>query len=192
MFEDIKLVVFDLDGTIARLDVDWEQLKKELHEYFRDYYGFESDFIPLDKELERVGEELSGDALKEAYKIVEKYELEKIENFTPIEESLELIKELKNKGKILAIFSTNTRKVIEQVLVGMGIREYFDIIVGKEDVRGHKPDPEGLILIKNKANVKTNEMCFIGDKKIDIECGERINVCSISLENIDMKKEVWI
>lgn len=186
MFEDIKLVVFDFDGTIVKLDVDWEQLKKGLHEHFKCYYDFESDFMSLDKGLERVGEELGGDALRGGYKIVENYELEKIENFVPIKVSLDFIKELKNEGKILGIFSTNTRKVIEQVLVRKEIREYFDIVVGKEDVRRHKPDPEGLILIKNKANVKTDEMCFIGNKKTDIECGERINVRSISLENIDM------
>lgn len=184
MFEGIKLVVFDLDGTIVDLAVAWDGLRRELHHYFRSRYGFDSNFTPFDMEIERVGEELGDVALKEAYEIVERYELENIENFTPVNGSLELIRDLKNKGKTLAIFSGNTRRAIELALGYMGIRKCFDIIVGKEDVRKHKPDPEGLILIKDKAGVRTNEMCFIGDRSTDLECAEKANMRALSIEAV--------
>lgn len=184
MFTGIQLVVFDLDGTIADLDVDWEELRRELRHHFKSRYGFDSNFAPFDREIERAGEELGDDALKEAYEIVERYELENIEGTTPVNGSLELVEDLKKKGKTLAIFSSNTRRAIELALGYMGIRKCFDIIVGKEDVRKHKPDPEGLILIKDKAGVRINEMCFIGDRRTDLECAEKANMRALSIEAV--------
>lgn len=182
MFDGIKLVVFDLDGTIADLDVDWQGLRTELHWHFNSHYQFDSDFTPFDKEIERAGEDLGDKALGEAYEIVERYELENIENVTPIAGSLELVRYLKRDGKTVAILSSNTRSAIELALGFLKIRQYFDIIAGKEDVRKHKPDPEGLLLIRGKAGVGTAEVCLIGDRSTDMECATNANVLAIPIE----------
>ncbi len=182
MFDGIKLVVFDLDGTIADLDVDWQGLRTELHWHFNSHYQFDSDFTPFDKEIERAGEELGDKALGEAYEIVERYELENIENVTPIAGSLELVRNLKRDGKTLAILSSNTRSAIELALGFLKIRQYFDIIAGKEDVRKHKPDPEGLLLIRDKVGVGVAEVCLIGDRSTDMECAANANALAIPIE----------
>ncbi len=182
MFEDIKFVVFDLDGTIVKLDVNWEQLREELRQYFRSHYNFDSDFNPVDEGIDRLLHELGDSAIKSAYEIIEKYEVQNIKNVTPIDGSLELIRYLKESGKTLAVFSNNTRKVIELALGYLGVREHFDMIVGKEDVRKHKPNPEGLILIKNKARMKKKDMCFVGDKNTDFECAGKFNILGIPIE----------
>lgn len=182
MFENIKLVVFDLDGTIVKLDVDWERLREELRKYFRNHYNFDSNFNPLDEGIDGVWDELGDSAVKEAYGIVERYEVENIENVSLIRGSLELIRHLKDGGQTLAIFSSNTQRTIELALGYLRIREYFDIIVGKKDVSKHKPDPEGLIVIKNKAGIELDEMCFIGDKETDFQCAARLNVRAVPIE----------
>ncbi len=182
MLQDIKLVVFDLDGTIAELRVDWPGLRRELHDHFKINYDFDSDFTPFDSEIEKAGAELGDKALKEAYEIVERYELENIEKVTPIAGSVEIVRDLKRAGKTLAILSGNTRSAIELALGYLKIRKYFDIIVSKEDVRKHKPDPEGLFLIKDKVGVEITEVCLIGDRHTDMECAANANALAITIE----------
>ena len=191
MLDSIKLVVFDLDGTLANLPVDWEGLRAELRRHFQSRYGFDSNFRPFDSEIEEVGQKLGDSALREAYQIVERHELENIEEVSPVNGALELVQELKDRGKSLAILSSNTHRAIERALEHLGIREHFDIIVGKEDVVKHKPDPEGLILIKDRAGVSGDETCYIGDRSTDMECAARAGACGLSIERaLELGKEV--
>lgn len=163
--EDAKLVVFDLDGTIVKLKVDWEGLREELSK------KFDADFNSIIREIEK----LSDKKKKEAFEIVQSYEMENIEDAEPIEESISLIRDIKEYVK-LAIFSTNTRRAIETVLSKLDLLYRFEMIVSMEDVKRLKPDPEGLIKIINGLNVGREEVIYIGDKEIDLEMGRSIGV----------------
>lgn len=182
MFRDLKAVVFDLDGTIAKLDVDWLGLRNELKVFFENNYKYKSDFLQLDYEIEKLGERISSKALIDAYTIVEKYEHQNIQNAEQIEGSLDLIRYLSDTNKILAIFSNNTRRTVKSVIEHLGIEDIFDIVVGKEDVKKHKPDPEGLILIRNKIKKQPYEICFIGNTDKDIEAGKRANIRTLHID----------
>ena len=48
-----KGVIYDFDGTIATIQVDWKELKNELQEYVLKETGDIYFFTPLDVELVR-------------------------------------------------------------------------------------------------------------------------------------------
>ena len=56
------------------------------------------------------------------------------------------------------------------------ITDLVDIIVGGEDVKTAKPDPQGVLLALKQFNVKSHEVLFIGDSLVDASTAENAGV----------------
>jgi HAD superfamily hydrolase (TIGR01549 family) len=82
---------------------------------------------------------------------------------------------VKNDTK-LAIFSLNTRATIIRSLKLANILDKFGFFVGREDVRKWKPDPEGILKIKNHFNAKREEIIYFGDLEKDILAGKNAGI----------------
>ena len=82
---------------------------------------------------------------------------------------------LKQAGKKVGIVSTKFRYRIMQSFEKEGSFP-VDEIVGGEDVRSHKPDPEGLLLMIDRLGVSKNETLYIGDSYIDAETAQNAGV----------------
>ncbi|MBN1402461.1 MAG: HAD-IA family hydrolase, partial [Anaerolineae bacterium] len=67
----------------------------------------------------------------------------------------------------LAIVSTKFRYRIETTLRRESLEGAFRVIVGGEDVRKFKPDPEGLILAAGQLGAKPTATCYVGDSLTD-------------------------
>ena len=170
-FRQYELVVFDFDGTIADLEVDWTALKKELS----GYYGV--NISQISGRLDAFIDSLPDDERRAAYKIVERYELENINNTRPITKTIKIIMGL--SGHRLAVFTTNTKAAIEKALNGLGIYDRFEMIVCKEDVKKHKPDPEGLLRILKTTGVPAERAVYIGDRQKDVDAGEAAGIRTV-------------
>jgi len=173
----VKLVVFDFDGTIANLDVDWNSVKKELSRHFAKVYSYDSQFAPLYKELDRASLALGHQARRSAIRIIERYETQAAQDPKPLPDIIELIKYLRNRGIILAIFSSTSRRAVLQSLRRLGVSHLFKSVVALDDVTRSKPDPEGLNRIMLGLGFDRSETLFIGDKPSDLEAGKRAGIC---------------
>jgi pyrophosphatase PpaX len=76
----------------------------------------------------------------------------------------------------LAILSLNTRETIISSLKLTKIYNKFDIIVGREDVRKWKPNPEGLLKIQKHYNARREEMIYFGDLRKDVLTGNNAGI----------------
>jgi HAD superfamily phosphoserine phosphatase-like hydrolase len=179
-FKNIELFIFDLDGTICKLDIDWDELKN----FLRKKYGTDLNFEYLDVGIENLERKLGEKAKKEAYEIVRKYELRGVKKLKPIKKVLKLIKILKQQNKTLAIFSSNLKETVEKALKKLKIIEDFEIIISKEDVKKHKPSCEGLKKIIKLSKVSKEKVIYIGDKKKDLEAGKRAGIKTILVSQI--------
>lgn len=100
------------------------------------------------------------------------------------------LKELKDKGNLLGIVSTKFRYRIETILKRERIFDLFDIIVGSEDVKNPKPDPEGVLKVIKKINIPLSKCIFVGDSVTDAETAKNANIKFIaSLTGTTTKKE---
>ncbi|GCE15679.1 HAD family hydrolase [Tengunoibacter tsumagoiensis] len=73
----------------------------------------------------------------------------------------------------MGVVSTKYRYRIEEILKREKILNFFEVIVGSEDVQAHKPDPEGLWLaIEHFQESKQNSL-YTGDSTIDAETALR-------------------
>lgn len=143
-------MIWDLDGTLIDLEVDWIGLKAA-KKHVKDW------------------------------ETTDRYELENIHQAEPIERSVECVQELKNRGCKLAICSSNMHETIVQSLKKMGIRNFFDIIVGSNNVNKQKPHPEGLNIIVRILGIAKEKIVFIGDSWRDEEAGKRANIQTVLL-----------
>ncbi|KKK44699.1 hypothetical protein LCGC14_0597450 [marine sediment metagenome] len=196
-FKGKNIIVFDLDGTIVRLSVDWMSLKEKLYNDYKKIYSencsFESISTCLSKLVEKGDEEVLGNF----FEIIRQYELVNIYDNQPIKETIFFINNLEifglDKSVKLAILSLNTRKTIVTSLKLANISYKFDYIIGREDVRNWKPDPEGLLRIQDFYKVKKEEMIYFGDLKKDILTGKSAGIDVFLIEDlinfVNKKKE---
>lgn len=186
--KDKKAVIFDLDGTIIDLAVDWSQLKRNLSDKFAEDYKIDCHFKSISKCLSEIVKKKDEDNLKKFFKIIEEHETRNIEKSTPIEETKFFINNLKKFGikndVKLAVMSLNTRKTIEKALLLTALTSKIDFIVGREDVRNWKPNPDGLLKILEKLNIDKSKALFIGDMEKDLIAGERAGIESYLIDEL--------
>jgi len=100
----------------------------------------------------------------------------------------DLISKLAKNVK-LAILTNNKSQYAEEVLEKFNLSNYFSTIVGFNDVSEVKPNPEGILKILDKWNLKPEDAIFIGDMTTDIEAGKAANVTMICVASGLAKKE---
>uniref|UniRef100_A0A7V2ZJ46 phosphoglycolate phosphatase n=1 Tax=Ignavibacterium album TaxID=591197 RepID=A0A7V2ZJ46_9BACT len=88
----------------------------------------------------------------------------------------ELLIDLKKCGVILGIFTGKGRTSSLITLNFLGIRELFDMIVTGDDVKNHKPSPEGIIKFLQTFNLNPDEVLMIGDAPSDIKAAREAGV----------------
>jgi len=179
VFRQYDLVVFDFDGTIANLDVDWVELKNDLSERFG------TEFSPLELVLESLPE----NKIIEARKVVEGYELKGVESMRPMKGTINVIKKLNDNGKKIALFTGNSKASIINALGKLGISDVFEIMVCREDVKKHKPDPEGLLRILKATGVPAERAVYIGDRQKDVDAGEAAEIRTVLVAGLEKEAE---
>lgn len=89
---------------------------------------------------------------------------EKTKFFPDVAEGLRLLSE---HGIRCAVCSQKWREQIMVPLRREGIDRYFDVIIGMEEVRQTKPDPEGLLRIAETLGIGTEDILYTGDALTD-------------------------
>jgi phosphoglycolate phosphatase len=62
---------------------------------------------------------------------------------------------------------------VEGVLQREGILDYFNLVLGGQDVPEYKPDPSGLLLGIERLGVPPRDALYVGDTTIDAETARR-------------------
>ena len=83
---------------------------------------------------------------------------------------------LREKGCKIGIVTTKYHYRIEQILDKFDMRSAVDIIIGAEDVKIEKPDPEGLLLAAGHLNAAKEQVLYIGDSLVDAEAAQRAGI----------------
>ncbi len=80
----------------------------------------------------------------------------------------DLVVDINQAGILLSIFTGKGRTSALITLDEMGITDYFDMIISGDDVKNHKPDPEGINVFIQKHSFFPEEVLMIGDAPSDI------------------------
>jgi len=189
----IKAIVWDLDGTLIEFRIDYLKARKvainilknkgvpkhlltvrisilENIKFAREF--FEKEGIPNEK-IEKITKEIDNEIVKIEY--------EAAINAVMINGIDKVLEYAKNKNLKQAIFTFNTFKNAEISLKKVKIIQYFDLIVGRDNITNLKPHPDHLNYICEKLKVKPNDILVIGDTVRDIEAAINVGAFSIAV-----------
>ena len=91
-------------------------------------------------------------------------------------ETSRVLQSLKNHGYKLGIISTKYRYRIQDLLKNYFTNNFFDIIIGGEDVSEHKPSPEGILKAIEQLDVEKSQVLYIGDSVVDADAAQQAGV----------------
>ncbi len=190
----LKLVVFDVDGTLVDTDevilATWKEL---IRLYKPSDYFLDDDVIrtfsgpPLRDSIKRVFPEMDQEFIFNEYNRITPWLYKS--NIKKFPNVVNVLNDLKKDGYQLAVLTNKDSRMTRYTLELAGIDiNLFSEIVTADDVKTLKPNPEGLLSILNKLNVKNEEAISVGDTEFDYYCGKNANVKTIMMT---MKKRPY-
>ena len=98
-------------------------------------------------------------------------------------ETVTVLKTLKSQGAQIGIISTKFRFRIREMVDQHFPKDFFDIIIGGEDVKQAKPDPQGLKKALRRLHRQKSETLYIGDSTVDAETAQAAKVDFVGVLN---------
>ncbi|MGA1848606.1 MAG: HAD family hydrolase [Thermoplasmatota archaeon] len=176
-----EFAIFDFDGTLFRIDVDWAEMYNALSDVGA-LHGHIGRFRSL-----REAYQWSNGVYRSKERLIEaQNEMESlgIPGRTRIERGCSAARWRLSRNKPCSILSLNTSYTVDAVVGHWG---FYPIVTIDRVVRP-KPDPEGLDLILRTLDCGAGEAVFIGNSDMDLMCAEARGVPFVHVDDI---KEEW-
>ena len=157
-------IVYDLDGTLVHLAVDWDAVATEVATVLR-----ERDVDPGTGDLWSMLE-LSGDVGHRPVveETITRYERDGADR----SERLPLADGLPH-GVPVGVCSLNAEVAVRDALDVHEIDPHVESVVGRDTVGSSKPDPEGLLRVVDDLDATPERTVFVGDSERDAETARR-------------------
>ena len=97
--------------------------------------------------------------------------------------------ELRNKGIKTGIVSTKIKIRLLDFLDKENFTGMFDVIIGGDEVKKNKPDPEGLILAMERLDLHKNEVLYVGDSLYDMDAAYNAEIAFAALLTGETQRE---
>ena len=189
MLENIKAVIFDLDGTVVDSMWMWEAIDIEYLARFG---------IPLPPDLQK---KISGmsfrdtavyfketfgipDSLDDIKRTWNEMAFYKYTHEVPLKPSaLEFLKRLKAQGIRTGIATSNSKELVEAVIESLHIAEYLDEIHTSCEVAKGKPAPDIYLLVAEYLKVSPEHCLVFEDIPEGILAGNRAGMKTCAVED---------
>ena len=126
---------------------------------------------------------------REMERFLNHYELDSAKKSRLFPETISTLQTLREIGAKMGLVTNTSRRAVDVVFEIHGLKEYFDVVVAREDVRKLKPDPEGVRLATIKLGAK--RFLLVGDLVLDVLAAKAANGVAImvtrDLEKSDSK-----
>ncbi len=189
----IDLIIFDLDGTLVDSRDDIANavnftlkkigLKEKSISEISSYIGTGIEDL-IGKSLGNKQEVLLTRALSVFEKYYRKHSIDNSVLYPNVKEILEYFK---NKRKVIV-----TNRNYEFALIALnklGIYDYFENVVGGDDIGCMKPSSCPLDISMNRLNTNKEEAIIVGDMDIDIVAGKKAGIITCGVTYGIGKKE---
>ena len=192
----MKAMIFDFDGTLAVLNIDFSAMRERVFELIR-RFGVEEEAIrerylleiidevyPLLRKKNPSGAE---EFYKEAHRILCEIELRAAEEGRLIPEVEGTLKFLREKKMKVGIVTRNCEDAVRKIFPR--INECCDIFISRNSIKRVKPHPDHLNSAMKALNVSAKDAVMIGDHILDIQAGKRVGMRTIGVLTGRTKRE---
>jgi phosphoglycolate phosphatase len=175
----IDTVIFDFDGTLAKLNIDFDLMRHSVVELVT-RYGMDHQILQQRHVLEIIGEagallgknsqRQSESFTCEAYQIIEEIEVVAAHEGELFGGTKELLTGLHEHSIRAGIITRNCAKAVHTVFPD--ISSYCPVVICRDHVKHVKPHPEQLNLALSRLGSSAGTAIMIGDHPLDICAGQ--------------------
>ncbi|MBU4320895.1 MAG: HAD-IA family hydrolase [Thermodesulfovibrionales bacterium] len=184
-FNNLKLIIFDLDGTLVDSSMD---ITNALN-YAITPYGFKP--LTVEDTIKMVGEGLT----RLIEKILEdnnvsikdavldrfiKYYSEHLADFTRpypgVTKTLEMLGRYKK-----AIISNKRESLSKKLLEQLGLIKFFDVVLGSDSAPEKKPSPAPVKKVLKILGIEPHRAIIVGDSDFDIQAGKGAGLITVAV-----------
>jgi len=183
----VKAVIFDFDGTLTELSIDFSALRRRVEEVGLRYVP-EALFRGLDhlymlEMIYEVEEKLGAPGAlfrQEAFALLRDLEVEAAIGKSVYPYTREVLSTLRGKGVRIGVMTRNCPQAVRRVFPDL--EEYVDAMVTREDVRLVKPHPEHLAALLDLLGiVDAKDALLVGDHPTDILAGKASGASTVGV-----------
>jgi len=189
----IKLVIFDLDGTLidSRLDL--------VHSVNAALRHIGRPELPEDVIASYVGDgapiliqrALGGETIDEA--LVRKglefflsyYRAHKLDHTTVYPGIVEALAAIQNSGngtpRKMAVLSNKPVVPSRSIVEALGLGRFFTQVYGGNSFASKKPEPEGALKLLQESGARPDQAVIVGDSHTDIETGQNAGLWTVAV-----------
>ena len=192
----IKAIIFDFDGTLAVLNIDFSFMREEVFDLMG-RYGVEEKAIQEKYLLEIIDEvyqilytkspSAAGAFYTESHHILHEVEMKAAERGRLITGTEATLKSLREKGIRVGIITRNCEDAVRKVFPD--IDDFCDIFVSRNSVKKVKPHPDHLTYVMKLLRISRKQSMMVGDHIIDIQAGKRVGMKTVGVLTGRTKKE---
>ena len=86
------------------------------------------------------------------------------------------------EGRRLGIVTAKRRATVQLAFDALpGLEEWFDVVVGSEDTKRHKPDPDPLLHALDRLGAEPREATYVGDSPFDVRAAKAAGVHAVAV-----------
>jgi len=189
----IKLVIFDLDGTLidSRLDLVHSVNAALRHigrpelpdDVIASYVGDGAPIL-IQRALgrEMVDDVLVRKGLEFFLSYYREHKLDHTTVYAGVEEALTALQRPSN-GRLrkMAVLSNKPVVPSRAIVEALGLGQFFGQIYGGNSFPTKKPDPEGARMLLQESGVRAEEAVIVGDSHVDVETGRNAGLWTVGV-----------
>ena len=187
----IKLVLFDLDGTLIDSELD---LANSVNAMLRHFGRKELPLEVIDTYIgdgapmlirRALGDPAHAQVIQEALNYFLLYYREhKLDNTRPYDGILQTLQGIATCDGItrqMAVLTNKPVRASRDILAGLGLSQFFFQTYGGNSFETKKPDPLGAQTLMCEAGAEPDETVMVGDSEVDILTARNANLWSIGV-----------
>jgi len=184
----IHAVIFDFDGTLAKLNIDFPLMRQAILDLIGDYAvpmnGLSNLYVLemikaaqiLISEIHPSKEE---SFVKQAIALITKIEIEAAKKGDLISGTRDMLAELKKRKIKVGVVTRNCQAAVRTVFPD--IFNYCNTIITREMTCNVKPHPEHLLVALQSLGVAPESSSMVGDHPMDIRIGKHAGTLTIGV-----------
>jgi len=192
----IRAIIFDFDGTLAVLNIDFSFMRERIFDLMRRHAVHEK--LIQEKYLLEIIDEVyqilsktnpseAEDFYQKAHDILRNVEMIAAEAGRLIPGTEATLKSLRQKGIKIGIITRNCEDAVRKVFPN--INDFCDVFVSRNSVKKVKPHPDHLTYVMESLKISGEESVMVGDHLIDVQAGKGAGMKTIGVLTGRISKE---